>query len=379
MTGPAVDALATLPDGLPELTALATAAELADALREEPEGEGEEPDPDAARNAAFVAYWSDLVEAVQYATRDPAGLSLYLLTHGRMPRLGDERPPWSFRGWLLPMVMDLAPGIPILGPAPTKRAQRPVIGYAAGRWAYWLGILQRGGFPLPPASPAPPRIDFHGASNGARSGAARKNLEDCCEVLSRQIGFSSTPGALIEWLAWALAVTDHEPKRLGDEAQEGLYRTFNADLWLAAPGDHLGWLLSEFKGRGKDPTGFFPTPHELVALMTQLTMGGDREPTAQELLQKVIDPCVGTGRFLLEASNFSLCLYGQDINPTCTLATLVNGAMYAPWLSFPLPMTPFAQADFSEHPEPTVTVAATEPEPVAPMETNQRGQGLLFG
>src|SRR5919197_878659 len=54
-------------------------------------------------------------------------------------------------------------------------------------------------------------------------------------------------------------------------------------------------------------------------------------------LTSVCDPCVGSGRMLLHASNFSLCLFGQDIDPLAVAMCKINGALYAPWLSFPLP------------------------------------------
>jgi hypothetical protein len=50
-----------------------------------------------------------------------------------------------------------------------------------------------------------------------------------------------------------------------------------------------------------------------------------------------LDPCLGTGRMLLHASNYSLRLYGQDINETCVKASLVNGYLYAPWMVKPFP------------------------------------------
>jgi len=54
-------------------------------------------------------------------------------------------------------------------------------------------------------------------------------------------------------------------------------------------------------------------------------------------LKSVCDPCVGSGRMLLHASNFSLRLYGQDIDPVAISMCKTNGALYAPWLAFPLP------------------------------------------
>ena len=53
--------------------------------------------------------------------------------------------------------------------------------------------------------------------------------------------------------------------------------------------------------------------------------------------ETVCDPCVGTGRFLLHASNHSLRLYGCEIDPVLCKATLVNAYFYAPWLARPIP------------------------------------------
>jgi hypothetical protein len=46
---------------------------------------------------------------------------------------------------------------------------------------------------------------------------------------------------------------------------------------------------------------------------------------------------VGSGRMLLHASNFSFNLWGQDIDPLTIAMCKINGALYAPWLAFPLP------------------------------------------
>ena len=70
--------------------------------------------------------------------------------------------------------------------------------------------------------------------------------------------------------------------------------------------------------------------------MVSINFSDDRgEPDSRT--RTVCDPCVGTGRMLLHASNRSVCLYGQDVNPTCVKATLVNGYLYAPWLVIPFP------------------------------------------
>jgi hypothetical protein len=51
----------------------------------------------------------------------------------------------------------------------------------------------------------------------------------------------------------------------------------------------------------------------------------------------VNDPCVGSGCMLLHASNFSMNLWEQDIDRLAIAMCKINGALYAPWLAFPLP------------------------------------------
>ncbi len=71
--------------------------------------------------------------------------------------------------------------------------------------------------------------------------------------------------------------------------------------------------------------------------MTQLTMSREDDLRSK----KVSDPALGTGRMLLHASNYSLRMYGQDIDPLVVKISKINGALYAPWMSFPLPASFF--------------------------------------
>ncbi|MEE4211258.1 MAG: N-6 DNA methylase [Parvularcula sp.] len=93
----------------------------------------------------------------------------------------------------------------------------------------------------------------------------------------------------------------------------------------------FGDLMAENRyGRG---AGFFPTPEPVVEMMVRMMMSGDEDCR----LKSVMDPCLGTGRMLLHASNYPYRIYAQDINPTVLKACLVNGYCFAPWLvrSFP--------------------------------------------
>ena len=101
--------------------------------------------------------------------------------------------------------------------------------------------------------------------------------------------------------------------------------------------------------------------------MTQMTMGDD----ADKRSKRVYDPALGTGRMLLHASNYSLRLYGQDIDPLVVKICKINGALYAPWMTFPLPSSIFGN-DEPEMKEPALK-PKTQMYPL-----NAGTQGTLF-
>jgi hypothetical protein len=72
----------------------------------------------------------------------------------------------------------------------------------------------------------------------------------------------------------------------------------------------------------------------------------------------------------------SLRLYGQDIDPLAVAMCKVNGALYAPWLSFPLPASIVGHAV----PRPPAPLPVPDPPPaeVRVFRADDRGQGLLF-
>ena len=45
----------------------------------------------------------------------PPDLAAFLAKHGRLPRLGEDPPPWRYRGWLLPYVIELHQLCPAVG------------------------------------------------------------------------------------------------------------------------------------------------------------------------------------------------------------------------------------------------------------------------
>jgi len=140
---------------------------------------------------------------------------------------------------------------------------------------------------------------------------------------------------LFDWLLFGFGHkgTPEPPKEDDSEfkgASERILKAINIAILMRDAHDYLGEILAD-NAYGKY-RGFYPTPMEVSEMMAVMTLGGEdcREET-------VCDPCVGTGRLLLAASNYSYRLYGMDIDGTVIKACLINGYLYAPWLVRPFP------------------------------------------
>jgi hypothetical protein len=280
-------------------------------------------------------------------------INLFVLQTGRLPKLGDPVPPWKYRGWLLYLVQlaDSHPSLP-------------------GRWAHHLRTLEAAHLLDEPI----PRIKFD-LGNLDRG---RKMLEQSLKLIHQQDYSWSSFNRLVEWLAWGLAVSSEMPP-FNEDIQEALYRTFNLEPLLLNPHDYLGWMLAERHSSGWNPNAFFPTPHPVVELMVQMTLGCEQESPRDPRLSTVLDPCVGTGRMLLHASNHSYCLYGVDIDPLVVMITRINGALYAPWLAFPLPEKILGVGVPPPPPAPLPVPEEYKPSAGEKLfRCDDRGQGLLF-
>jgi hypothetical protein len=205
-----------------------------------------------------------------------------------------------------------------------------------GRWEYWTRCqMSPGRLPDEPI----PVIDFGG--NGDEAKAARTMLETALGSITQSggsngwMGWSGSQNVayLLDWLLFGFGHNGQkelpEEPRGCEGASMRLYQLFDLSPLLLWPYDHWAELLAEVKhGQG---SGFFPTPHHVVEVMTRMTMSqGDHR------METVCDCCLGTGRMLLHASNYSLRLYGQDIDTTVLKGALVNGYLYAPWLVKPI-------------------------------------------
>ena len=196
------------------------------------------------------------------------------------------------------------------------------------RWQHWHDTMQAGRV-----------IGLIPVINWESNPAARRMLEASLNSITTHGSWQGWGSwqvfdYFLDWLLFSLGhrgqpVLPNEPADFTG-ASERLYQVFNLETLLAWPHDYLGEILAE--NRHGQHLGFYPTPMEVARMMAAMTVGGEDART-----KSVCDPCVGTGRLLLAASNHSYRLYGCDINPTVIKATLVNGYLYAPWLVRPFP------------------------------------------
>ena len=240
-------------------------------------------------------------------------LNRFVLEHGRMPFLSDPTPPWHYRGWLLFQVQ-LADAHPD----------------ATGRWDHYMRTLESGRL----LDESIPQIQFATSPDPA----GLKMLERCVDLLAYRESHWSAFERFVQWLAWGLAASRNRPE-IEEASSEALYRTFNFEPMLSHPHDYLGHMLSGRRSKGWNPHAYFPTPHGVCELMTQMTLGHVDDPVSgrDSRLRLIGEPAAGTGRMLLHASNFSYRLHGMDIDPLVVMICLCNGAFYAPWLTFPVP------------------------------------------
>ena len=167
-----------------------------------------------------------------------------------------------------------------------------------------------------------PRIDWLSAPHAE----AHKNLETClklCHGSSRWDAFRQ----FLNWLMWGFGdASCQAAPQIDSHLNAAWYMTFNLGLYLKYPYDYLGEQAAELYGGGKhNPTAYFPTPMSLATAMVAMMMN-EKDKAAS-----VCDPCVGSGRFLMVASNYSLNLYGIDIDPLILKACRLNMWWYVPW------------------------------------------------
>ncbi len=190
-----------------------------------------------------------------------------------------------------------------------------------GRWDYWLRALDKDKIPADPI----PVIQFQPVMTYSGH-SVLKNLNDCIAYASHS--HSNVVESFIDWILWGFNYRGASFPNIDEKTDDYWYRTFNLGLFYAEPGDYMAELAQNHNvGQG---AGFFATPMSVVEMMVKMTMGGEPRPFHKS--KSVLDPCCGTGGMLLYASNCSLNLYGNDINPLLCKMAMVNAFIYMPWV-----------------------------------------------
>ena len=174
-----------------------------------------------------------------------------------------------------------------------------------GRWSHWHDMMLAGGI----IAPIP-------IINWESNPAARRMLEASLNSITQHGSWQGWGSwqvfdYFLDWLLFGFGHSGQpelpaEPHGC-EGAGERLYQVFNLETLLAWPHDYLGEILAE--NRHGQHLGFYPTPMEVARMMAAMTLNGEDARS-----KSVCDPCVGTGRLLLAASNHSYRLYGCDLN-----------------------------------------------------------------
>ena len=207
------------------------------------------------------------------------------------------------------------------------------------RWDYWLQAVKDDKIPREPI----PYIHFR-APYCYDKRQVQKNLKKCLDYANH---YSSRPlDEFIDWILWGFNHRrDLTFPAIDERIDDYWYRTFNLGLFYEEPADHFADIACEsYVGKYH---GYFPTPPQVVEMMVHMNFGD--EPLHDHKQLSVCDPCFGTGVMLLYASNYSLNLWGVDINHLLTKIAIVNAYIYVPWLVHrPRHLTMFDNVDSRE-------------------------------
>ena len=276
----------------------------------------------------------DIVSALQIAVNPPEWLLQWRSVMTGEKTWGD----YSFQertcqGWLWPYLLQIETV------------------YGSGRWDWWIQAHEMKRLPDSPI----PQIDFLDRPDDE----TLKMLEKCLDA-----DWNYRLYDFLDWILWGFGYGETRPK-VDENVNEKWYRLFNLGLMIVNPYDYWGRLYSETKGRGSwNRSAFYPTPHPVCKMMVKMQAHdvlkenhGNKDPRALS----VMEPCVGTGRMLLEASNYSVNLHGADIDAVCIKASLVNGFLYMPWAVKPAAWIDFVQGETNGQIENDQGITSVDP------------------
>lgn len=188
------------------------------------------------------------------------------------------------------------------------------------RWQWWALVLLTKRLPPLPY----PKIGF--ATQFPDHAGPMRMIRECLRPPDARFE------DFLDWILFGCGGFDTKqlPRGLTPSLARHWEATFDLALLLREPGDWLGHYYETVVASPsmKSSTGFFSTPMSLCHLMVELHRPG--------LMDSVHEPCCGSGRMLMAASNYSINLSGTDINPTLVKICQANAWLYMPSVVLPL-------------------------------------------
>lgn len=198
---------------------------------------------------------------------------------------------------------------------------RPRLLELSTRWQWYSRLIFFKEIPKDPF----PQIHFVDDHDGR----ARRLVDSCLRPFS-DVGMDELLKFLLNRFGYGEC--RHLPSAIKGHHVDHWEATFDVAAAISLERDVFGDVYGERMGKIlRNGTGYFPTPMSVCQLIANMTLAG------VDLFSTVHDPCVGSGRMLLPASNKSLFLSGMDVNPVCVRMTLVNGFLFAPQIVIPPP------------------------------------------
>jgi len=201
----------------------------------------------------------------------------------------------------------------------------PTEGGINGRWPYWLDIMQT----QEVEGKDIPQIHFHTKLDEGYK-LVSDMLEACLSPdVARNFGMGMEITTMfVDWLLYGFGALAESPQNLPDRLNRYWYQNFKGDLMIMYPADYFVDIISNLYS-GFNANQFYPTPKHIVEMMVEMEFSQNSKE--KNKYESVVDPCVGSGSMLLVASNHSLRLFGQDIDPFMTKVAKINGYLYMPW------------------------------------------------
>lgn len=193
--------------------------------------------------------------------------------------------------------------------------------YGTKRWTWWLPYVANNQVPDTPI----PQINWN--EHHFKKDNIVKQLQKCVKQCNLDefldfILYGMGEGDSLSWV--------NTPHSIILSWEKILHEIF-PEMMLKPYPYFSNFIEQEMGQSRRSGNAFYSTPIHMSEAMSRMTFDG-----IGDITKSVLDPCCGTGNLLLTASNYSINLYGQDINATVLKGCKIHGYMYVPWLVKPL-------------------------------------------